>query len=45
MEAIYAAESRSLAALEVLVHYSVLPLDFALTPIRIPEDRSDEVAV
>lgn len=38
-EAIYTAQSRSLAALEILVHYAVLPRDFVLTPIRIPEDR------
>jgi len=37
VEAIYAASSRSLAVLEVLVHYDVLPLDFVLTPIRIPD--------
>ena len=37
--AIYTAQSRSLAALEILVHYAVLPRDFVLTPIRIPEDR------
>jgi RES domain-containing protein len=39
VEAIYTAQSRSLAALEILVHYTVLPRDFVLTPIRIPEDR------
>ncbi len=39
LEAIYTAQSRSLAALEILVHYTVLPSDFVLTPIRIPEDR------
>ena len=39
VEAIYTAQSRSLAALEILVHYAVLPRDFVLTPIRIPEDR------
>lgn len=39
LETIYAAQSRSLAALEILVHYAVLPRDFVLTPIRIPEDR------
>lgn len=39
LEAIYTAQSRSLAALEILVHYTVLPRDFVLTPIRIPEDR------
>jgi RES domain-containing protein len=36
-EAIYTAESRSLAILEILVHYAVLPKDFLLTPIRIPD--------
>jgi len=36
-EAIYAADSRSLAILEIMVHYSVLPKDFLLTPIRIPD--------
>ena len=39
VEAIYTAQSRSLAALEILVHYAVLPRDYVLTPIRIPEDR------
>lgn len=34
--AIYAAESRSLAALEVLVHYDVIPRDFVVTEVRIP---------
>ena len=34
---IYASASPSLAALEVLVHYSVLPRGFVLTPIGIPE--------
>lgn len=37
-EAIYAAATRSLAALEVLVHFAVLPLDFVLTEITIPDD-------
>ena len=37
MEVIYTAQSRSLAALEILVHYSVLPEDFVLTPVRIPD--------
>jgi RES domain-containing protein len=35
-EVIYASASRSLAALEILVHYSVLPRDFMITPIYIP---------
>ena len=33
---IYASETASLAALEVLVHYSVLPKDFVLTEIQLP---------
>ncbi len=37
IEAIYAAASRSLAALEVLVHFAVVPLDFVLTEITIPD--------
>jgi RES domain-containing protein len=36
-EVIYAAQTASLAALEVLVHYSVLPKDHVLTEIRIPD--------
>jgi RES domain-containing protein len=36
LEAVYAAATLSLAALEVLVHFSVLPRDFVLTEIRIP---------
>lgn len=39
-EVIYAAESPSLAALEILVHFSSLPGNFALTQILIPEDVS-----
>jgi RES domain-containing protein len=35
---IYAAQTASLAALEVLVHYSVLPRDFVLTEIQVPEN-------
>jgi len=38
-QAIYAAQSVSLAALEVLVHYSILPRDFVLTEIQIPDAR------
>jgi RES domain-containing protein len=34
---IYAAETASLAALEVLVHYSVVPRDHVLTEILIPD--------
>ena len=34
---VYAAQSPSLAALEVLVHFDVLPRDFVLTPIAIPD--------
>jgi RES domain-containing protein len=37
VEAIYAAASVSLAALETLVHFSVLPRDYVLTEIHIPE--------
>jgi len=37
VEAIYTAGSVSLAVLEVLVHYAVLPKDFVMTPIRIPD--------
>lgn len=37
LEVIYAAQSRSLAALEVLVHYSVLPRNFICTAILIPQ--------
>lgn len=37
VEAIYAAASRSLAILEILAHYAVLPKDFVITPIRIPD--------
>jgi RES domain-containing protein len=35
---IYASQTASLAALEVLVHYSALPKDFILTEIRVPEN-------
>ena len=35
---IYAAQTASLAALEVLVHFSVLPRDFVLTEINVPEN-------
>jgi RES domain-containing protein len=37
IEVIYAAQTTSLAALEVLVHYSVLPKDHVLTEIQIPD--------
>lgn len=37
---IYAAQTASLAALEVLVHYSVLPKDHLLTEIQVPESVS-----
>jgi len=40
VQAIYAAESRSLAALEVLVHYEVIPRDFVVTELRIPDDMN-----
>ena len=33
---VYAAASASLATLEILVQYSVLPRDFVLTEIHIP---------
>lgn len=36
-EVIYAAQTASLAALEVLVHYSALPKDHALTEIQVPD--------
>lgn len=36
-EAIYTAASRLLAVLEILVHYAVLPRDFMVSPVRIPE--------
>lgn len=34
---IYAAQTASLAALEVLVHYSVLPRNHVLTEIQVPD--------
>jgi RES domain-containing protein len=34
---IYAAQSASLAALEVLVHYSILPSNHVLTQVEVPE--------
>jgi len=37
LEVIYTAQSRSLAALEVLVHYAVLPRGFVCTALLIPE--------
>jgi len=43
VEVIYAAATISLAALEVLVHFSVLPDDFVLTQIRIPASVGIEV--
>ncbi|HTX36615.1 MAG TPA: RES family NAD+ phosphorylase [Bryobacteraceae bacterium] len=39
-EVIYAAASRSLAVIEILVHYSVLPRDFVITPIFLPDSIS-----
>ena len=45
LEVIYAAASVSLAALEVLAHYSVLPLDFAVTQIHIPDSVAVEVLI
>lgn len=48
-EVIYAAQTASLAALEVLVHYSVLPRDHVLTEIQIPDSmeilRLEEAAL
>lgn len=35
--AIYTAGSRSLAVLETLANYAVLPRDFAMTTVRIPK--------
>ncbi len=40
---IYAASNASLAALEILVNYSFLPRDFALTEIQIPDNVTLEV--
>jgi RES domain-containing protein len=37
VEVIYATGTESLAVLEILVHYDVLPRDYALTRIQIPE--------
>jgi len=42
IEAIYASASESLAALEVLVHFSVLPRDFVVTEIHIPSSTEIE---
>ena len=39
-EVIYAAGSRPLAVLEILVHYSVLPRNFVMTQISIPDGFS-----
>ena len=36
-EVIYISESRSLAALEILVQFAVLPRDFVISEIRIPD--------
>jgi RES domain-containing protein len=41
-EAIYTAATRSLAALEILVHYAVLPRNFVVTPVRIPDFLIEE---
>jgi RES domain-containing protein len=45
MPAIYAAATKSLAVLEILVHYAVLPRDFMMTEVLIPEstDRFEGV--
>lgn len=40
--AIYTAATISLAALETLVHFSVLPRDFALTEVHVPDGVSVE---
>jgi RES domain-containing protein len=37
IQAIYAAATPSLAALEVLVHFAVLPRDYVLTEVQIPD--------
>jgi len=37
---IYASESRSLAALEILVHFSAVPRNFVLTEVELPDDIS-----
>ena len=39
-EVIYAAASRPAAVLEILVHYAVLPKDFVMTLISIPDRLS-----
>lgn len=39
-EVIYAAASRPSAILEILVHYAVLPKDFVMTSISIPDRLS-----
>jgi RES domain-containing protein len=43
IEAIYTAATVSLAVLEVIVHFAVLPRDFAVAPIHIPVDIALEV--
>jgi RES domain-containing protein len=40
IEVIYTSASRSLAVVEILVHYSVLPSDFLMTPIIVPDGVS-----
>ena len=42
-EVIYTAATLSLAVLEVLVHFSVLPEDYVMTEIHIPDTVSVEV--
>ena len=37
-EVIYAAESRALAALEILTKYKALPDDYLVTEILVPDD-------
>jgi RES domain-containing protein len=44
IEAIYTAQSRSLAALEILVHYSVLPKSYMVAMVRIPDSLVREVS-
>jgi RES domain-containing protein len=44
IEAIYAAGSPSLAALEILVHFAVLPVGYGITIIDIPDALVEVVA-
>jgi len=36
--AIYTANSRALAVLEILVNFTLLPRDYVMTPVEIPEE-------